>query len=182
MLRLVLADKVVGGFFTSQKYWPITLRKGHIFGFQAKSSDVAQPIDSLQAHSCLRPQQKRSTSGGAVNGLVLETANGKLLWSQDSRVVSSATGSPTATSTTEATLTTVTFIDGMQLTSAGNPLLVTNTSAQVVNMASATKGTLSAITGDANCTSTIAVVGDDAYCSSNLAPGKALRLTGAGKL
>ena len=133
---------------------------------------------------------------GGLNGLVFSSTLGKLLWSQGASIRSSATTGDTATASTEVNLPTTWNVDGMQLTAAGNLLVivgessattVTNLGAQKINLSTGTKGATSAVAGGANCSTTVAIVGDDAFCttgndSNNQAIQKVLRLTGAGKL
>ena len=120
---------------------------------------------------------KWSTGGGAVNGLLYDANKGKLFWAQGNSVVSSATG--TASAIPVAELIGLRF-DGLQLTSAGNLMgvLADGTKTYVFNL-STNIGT--ELPGGAECASTVAIVGDDAFCPT-ASTQKVLRLVGAGKL
>lgn len=129
------------------------------------------------------------TSTDGLNGLTYSSALGKLLWSQGATIQSSATSADTASARTEITLPTGWSVDGLQLTSAGNLLLIAtiadqNTASrlgvQLVNLGTGTKGLTSTVIGGTDCTTTVAIVGDDAFCTTDLQ--KVVRIAGAGKL
>lgn len=132
-----------------------------------------------------------------LNGLTYSAALDKLLWAQGASIRSSATTGDSASASTEINLPTGWSLDGMQLTAAGNLLVVASKSsgstvedlgAQLVNLSTGTKGVTAAVSAGANCATTVAIVGDDAFCtttttdSNGQAIQKVLRLAGAGKL
>lgn len=121
-----------------------------------------------------------STSADAVNGLVYDSANSKLIWVKGSQVVSSPTSGSTATVTQEFDVTDQ--IDGLQLTRTGKLLAITGSGAKVYPMSGAGKGNPSAVSDGTNCETTVTIYGDDAYCSASYDRDVVLRLVGAGNL
>lgn len=121
-----------------------------------------------------------STSADAVNGLVYDSANNKLIWRKGLQVVSSPTSGSTATVTKEFDVTDE--IDGLQLTRTGKLLAITSAGAKVYPMSGASKGNPSAVSGGTDCETTVTIYGDDAYCSASYDRDVVLRLVGAGNL
>lgn len=126
-----------------------------------------------------------SSSSDSVNGLVYDSANSKLIWKKGDDVVSSPTAGDAAVITKEFTVLD-NMMDGMQLTTKSN-LLVINGGAYIYSMSSPNKGKATAVSDGANCQTTVAIYGDDAFCVNSPAQAqgadsKVLRLKGAANL
>lgn len=152
---------------------------------QGTNSVYKLSADKVQAGGTLTGADwvQWSSSTDGLNGLVYDSANSKLIWKKGGNVVSSPTTGNTAIITQEFAASST--MDGMQLTKKGT-LLAIDGGAYLYPMSGPNKGVPTAVAGGADCQTTVAIYGDDAFCVDIPAPvqgtdSRVLRLEGVGK-